>query len=314
MITVENITRKYGEFTAVKGVSFSIAKGEIVGLLGHNGAGKTTTIKVLTGFLEPTSGRVLIDGIDIAENRLAVQRKIGYLPESVPLYPEMSVLHYLDYVCDLRGINESSKPALIREAVEKTGLAVKVHALVSTLSKGYKQRVGVAQAIMHRPEIVILDEPTSGLDPSQIHEMRNLITTLSKSSTVILSTHILQEVEAVCSRVIIILQGEIAADSKLEDLRDSNRLLLTTNQSPEVVKSVLAGLDGVRGVKSMGRENGHAAYALELSGESKSVAPRVAKTVVDRGWELVNLEQERRNLETIFREINAGQRGGAHGN
>ncbi|MCB0338042.1 MAG: ATP-binding cassette domain-containing protein [Bdellovibrionales bacterium] len=303
MIEVSQLTRKYGNFTAVDNVSFEIPKGEIVGLLGHNGAGKTTIMKVLTGYLEPTSGSVTIAGTDITVDRIAVQKRIGYLPENAPLYPDMSVVQYLEYVAELRGLEEDVRARSIREVIDKTALREKAHAQIDTLSKGYKQRVGVAQAILHKPEILILDEPTNGLDPSQIEDMRDLIRELSKNSTVILSTHIMQEVQALCARVIVMLQGKIATDSKLSDLQTSNRLVVSLNQKEEVVSSELRKVKGVARVKRDVASNGHQNYVLDLNVRSDEVSPLVAKLVVEKGWDLYNLYPEQRDLEAIFRDI-----------
>ena len=226
MIEVEGITRKYGELVAVDDVSFSIGKGEVVGLLGHNGAGKTTIMRMLTGYIEPTAGSVVIDGMPLSEARLSIQRKLGYLSENAPLYPDMSVVRYLEYVADLRGVPRAGRPAVLKRALERTWLTDRVLDPVATLSKGYKQRLGVAQAIVHEPEILILDEPTNGLDPTQIFQMRSLVSDLSQKATIIVSTHVLQEVEAVCERVIIMVQGRIAVDARLSELQQSNRLVV----------------------------------------------------------------------------------------
>ena len=192
MIQVENLTRRYGDFTAVDDVSFSIGRGEIVGLLGHNGAGKTTIMKMLTGFLEPTAGTITIDGLAIGRDTTAIQSRIGYLPENCPVWPEMTVIDYLDYQANLHGLPEGQRKAAIAKAIRRTALKEKATSPIQTLSRGYRQRVGVAQAILHDPDIVILDEPTNGLDPTQIRHMRDLIRELAQTATVIVSTHILQ--------------------------------------------------------------------------------------------------------------------------
>jgi ABC-2 type transport system ATP-binding protein len=213
MIEVRELSRSYGELKAVDRVTFDISRREIVGLLGHNGAGKTTIMKMLTGFLEPSSGTIRIEGLEIADCRREIQRRIGYLPENCPLYPDMTVLDHLDYHASLHGIATSGRAAAIRRAVERTELGAKAMAQVATLSRGYRQRLGVAQAILHEPDILILDEPTNGLDPSQIQHMRSLIRELAGHATVIISTHILQEVEAICGRVLIMRAGRLALDS-----------------------------------------------------------------------------------------------------
>ncbi|MFK7825323.1 MAG: ABC transporter ATP-binding protein [Oligoflexales bacterium] len=313
MIEVSKLTRKYGTFTAVKGVSFSIPKGQIVGLLGHNGAGKTTTLKVLTGYLEATSGDVTIDGKDIKDHMLDIQARIGYLPENSPLYPDMTVVQYLDYVAQLRSMPSESIGRGIREAIEATDLGSKSGEKIGTLSKGYRQRVGVAQAIIHRPDILVLDEPTNGLDPTQILAMRKLIKDLSQSATVILSTHIMQEVEAICDRVIIVLDGRIVIDSLLADLRKGNCIQVGLKESMNEVKPVLSSITGIEGV-SVGNSSieGINQYVVEAKGDDPAIAASVAKAVVDNGWSLYALHRDQRDLETVFREANSGSKGAAH--
>ncbi|RME61369.1 MAG: ABC transporter ATP-binding protein [Candidatus Dadabacteria bacterium] len=222
VIELKNVSKRYGDFTAVRDVTFSISKGEIVGMVGHNGAGKTTILRMITGYLEPSEGEVRVGGYNIVEERLLAQRKLGYLPENCPLYSEMTVIEYLQYMGRLRGVAEEELDKKIKTAIDKTSLWEKAKAYISTLSRGYKQRVGVAQAIMHNPEIVILDEPTNGLDPSQIREMRGLIKELSNNATVLVSTHILPEVEAVCERVIMVLAGGIALDKPISEFEDKS--------------------------------------------------------------------------------------------
>jgi ABC-2 type transport system ATP-binding protein len=304
MITCEGLTRNYDDFVAVQDVSFSIQKGEIVGLLGHNGAGKTTIMKTLTGFLEPTAGRVTVDGLEVLENRLEVQRKIGYLPENCPIYADMTVLDYLDYVCELRGMDSSERPAAIRSVIETTHLDEKATSLISKLSRGYRQRVGVAQAIIHKPEILILDEPTNGLDPTQIHDMRSLIKRLSENSTVILSTHIMQEVQAICDRVIIIRHGEVALDSTLKELQSSDRLLVSIGGTGDVAEDTLKSISGVTGVHVESNENGICDFSIQYEKNGESIVPKIAKAVIDKGMELHSLHPEKRDLDTVFREIN----------
>ncbi len=301
MINVEKLTRKYGDFTAVNNVSFEISPGEIVGLLGHNGAGKTTVMKMMTGYLEPTAGDIRIDGLSISSDRQKIQQKIGYLPENCPAYPEMSILGYLDYCAALHGIAKKERPALIREAVERTALAAKATELIATLSRGYRQRVGVAQAILHKPEILILDEPTNGLDPTQILQMRSLITELAKTATVIISTHILQEVQAICGRVIIIKNGCVALDARLDELRQSGRLLVSTKAGQEQALPLFSSLPQVAKA-SAGKENN---FALELKNgaDSKEAAAAIAKAVHEQNWPLYALHFETRTLETVFAEI-----------
>jgi ABC-2 type transport system ATP-binding protein len=304
MIVAEELTRKYADFTAVDRVSFRIPEREVVGLLGHNGAGKTTIMKILTGYLEPTGGRVLVDGFDIETDRSSAQARMGYLPENCPLYPEMTVVDFLDYVADLRGVARSDRPRSVRRAIEATELTDRATQLIGTLSRGYQQRVGVAQAILDEPRILILDEPTNGLDPSQIRHMRDLIRRLAESATVILSTHILQEVQAVCDRVIIIHGGRVALDSPLADLRSGGRLRLVTDAPPTETEKLLGAIETVDGIERGGDAESRHAYTLILRGnDPEEVAPVVARAVHDQGYRLFALHPEQRDIETIFAEV-----------
>lgn len=310
MINVDRLSRKYGDFIAVDEVSFAISPGEIVGLLGHNGAGKTTIMKMLTGYLEPTGGSATIDGRDVVADRRAVQQLIGYLPENCPVYPEMTVIDYLDYCAALRGIAPADRPPRIAEAIRRTGLNERAGWPIANLSRGYRQRTGVAQAILHSPHILILDEPTNGLDPTQIQQMRALITELARQSTVIISTHILQEVQAVCDRVIIMKDGQKALDARLAELHRDDRLLLTVSAEPTPTASALSTLPGVAAVSvasaSAAGSPGQT-YALELEPDSdrQQTAAAIAAAVHDRGWQLFAMHFASRNLETVFAEISA---------
>ena len=245
MIRIENVTRKYGNFKAVDDVSITINSGEIVGLLGHNGAGKTTIMKMITGFLEPTGGTITVNGKEIGADRQAVQKDIGYLPENCPVYPEMTVVEYLDYMASLHGLSEGERAPLVVAAIGRTGLKEKAFQPIATLSRGYRQRTGVAQAILHEPDILILDEPTNGLDPTQIQHMRTLITDLAKSSTVIISTHVLQEVQAICDRVIILKNGRKALDARLDELQTEGRLLLQFGGKEDDPRPLIENCPGV---------------------------------------------------------------------
>ncbi len=308
MIKTNNLTKYYGELTAVDKVSFEIGSGEIVGLLGHNGAGKTTIMKMLTGFLEPSAGSIVIDNLDIAENLNKVQAKIGYLAENCPLYLDMSVIGYLDYAAGLRGLIGSESNNMVRDAINKTMLADKATQIISTLSRGYRQRVGVAQAILNRPEILILDEPTNGLDPSQIQQMREMIIELGKHSTVILSTHIMQEVHAVCDRVLIIRDGRLALDSALVELEKSRRLLLTIDRTPDIARGRLAQINGVMSVEHVFTDGQLNQYGLEMNDSAIPIAEAaapLAKALVGMDFKIYALTPEKRNLETVFSEINS---------
>ncbi len=307
MIKTRNLTRHYGDFTAVDQVSFDIGQGEIIGLLGHNGAGKTTIMKMLTGYLEPSSGSIEIDGLDISTQRSAAQQRIGYLPENCPVYPEMTVIDFLDYAARLHGVAPARQTAAIRRAIARTELADKATQAINTLSRGYRQRVGVAQAILHEPRILVLDEPTNGLDPSQIQHMRQLITELAGDATVIISTHILQEVNAICDRVLIIRNGHKVVDARLDALKNTHRLITVVDQTPEQMLPRLEAVGGVTGVEVIPADDGRHHYALNLAADSSEVAPQVAATLLQQGARLYALYPEQRDLETLFNKINQGE-------
>ena len=298
MIEARELTRRFGDNVAADSVSFSIGQGEIVGLLGHNGAGKTTIMKLLTGFLEPSSGSAEIDGQDVTEHAAEVRRKVGYLPETVPLYSDMTVLDYLEFAATVRGVAPLERVSAVRRAVDATGLREHAPAVIDTLSRGFKQRVGVAQAILHAPRFLILDEPTSGLDPAQTQEMRDLIRRLAESATVILSTHIMQEVDAVCDRVMILRAGELALDEKLVDLQRGQRLYVGTDASEQAVTEAVGErveIDAVDGGWFLGFDR---PLDDELSAE---IATRLVRT----GLALHALQPEKRDLETVFRRVSA---------
>ena len=302
MIDAEGLTRRYGDTLAVNDVSFTIGKGEIVGLLGHNGAGKTTIMKMLTGYLEPSGGHVRVDDLDVVEAAHAVQQQLGYLPENCPVYPEMTVVAYLDYVAGLRGVD--NRPLALREVLAATELTDRALDPIGTLSRGYQQRVGVAQAIVHKPALLILDEPTNGLDPSQTQHMRELIVRLAGEATVILSTHIMQEVDAVCDRVMILRAGELALDERLSALKESARVNLATDAPLEKVQSAI---DGFATASASG--DGFAVTFDGAPDESRVAA--LAERLVGGGVAVHSLAPEKRDLETVFREVtSAGREGG----
>lgn len=307
MIRVSELSRNYGDLTAVDRVSFEIGQGEIVGLLGHNGAGKTTIMKMLTGFLEPTGGSIEVNGLDMDSHRLEVQQGIGYLPENDPLYPEMTVIDYLDFSAQLHGVDASEKNRRIKHAIDMTELISKAADPIATLSRGYRQRVGVAQAILHGPGVLILDEPTNGLDPTQVQHMRDLIRSLAEKSTVILSTHILQEVQAVCDRLIIIRNGRKALDATMQELRAAKRLLVAVDREPVSGLDFFQGLAPVASVELIDSLDDVRRYALELTDqlEVNSAAADIAQSIVAAGIKLFGLHPETRDLETIFGEISA---------
>jgi ABC-2 type transport system ATP-binding protein len=309
MISVENISKSYGAVEALRGISFEVGKGEIVGLLGPNGAGKTTAMKVLTGYLQPTGGSAKVGGIDVVDDPLGVQRIVGYLPENAPLWLDMTVQEYLGLMAELRGIPPAERRARISEAVHDTNLAEQLIRPIGSLSKGFRQRVCLAQAILHRPSVLILDEPTNGLDPTQIVEIRGLVRRLARESTVIVSTHILSEVEASCHRAIIIMNGQIKADARLADLKSTSSAVAAIEARGEDPRPVLAALPGIRRVeREMGRydrpgsDGGFSSWRITAEHEME-LCPLVYDTARERGWRLAELRAEVRTLESVFREL-----------
>ena len=302
MIKVNSLFRNYGDFKAVDDVSFEINKGEVVGLLGHNGAGKTTIMKMMTGYLEPTSGSIEVDQLQIDTDTRAIQARIGYLPENCPVWPEMTVIDYLKYQAHLHGVEDVRIQPAVIDAVRRTSLKEKATSSIQTLTRGYRQRVGVAQAILHSPDIIILDEPTNGLDPTQILQMRELIRELAKTATVILSTHILQEVQAVCERVLIMRDGKLVVDSLIADLQSGRQLRLAIDSGE--ASDYLACVAGVSKVEKLESADGKSSYLLDCG---EVVAPEVAAAIASAGDKLYSLSPEVRNLETVFAEVNTAQ-------
>ncbi|OHD25419.1 MAG: hypothetical protein A2064_03530 [Spirochaetes bacterium GWB1_66_5] len=321
MIEATNLGKRYGALEAVKGVSFGIQAGEVVGLLGPNGAGKTTIMKILTCFMYPSYGTATLGGCDVFTDPLAIKRQVGYLPENAPLYTDLNVMEYLDFIADARGLVGSHKAQRIGEVIGECGLEPVVYRGINTLSKGFRQRTGLAQAIVHNPQILILDEPTSGLDPNQIIEIRQLIKRLGQEKTVILSTHILQEVEATCNRVLILNEGRIVAQGTTEQINRELRgevILAVTVTGGRQPGSTLAGLSGVRevlknepaGVKP-GREAGANRFQLNLSVDPDSgVEERLFDWAVAEGYRIVALVPQRLSLEELF--IKLTREGGAN--
>jgi ABC-2 type transport system ATP-binding protein len=305
MIEVQGLTRRYGAHTALLDVSTTIAAGQVVGLLGHNGAGKTTMMKVLTGFLEPSAGRVTVGGLDVVHERTAVQRRIGYLPENAPLYSDQTVVDYLYGLAALRGVPTAQQASAVAEAAEAVGLHGRMTQRIGTLSKGLKQRVGIAQAIVHRPDVLILDEPTNGLDPSQIESIRELVRALAQHSTVLLSTHILQEVEAVCDRVLVLAAGRLVADGSLRDLTRASALDVAI-QGADDAAHVLTGLTGVQSVTALGPDpdlEGFTRYVVKCDPGQDLPASDVAEAIVRAGWSLGRLSPAQRRLEQAFADL-----------
>ena len=306
MIEVSRVSRMFGTFRAVNDVSFSIPTGQIVGLLGPNGAGKTTTMRMITGFLKPSEGTVKIDGEDIAENPVAAKRKIGYMPESAPLYGEMIVDDYLRYIAEVQGQNADEKvPALCRSR----GLEEVMHKNIAELSRGYRQRVGLAHALMNDPEILILDEPTSGLDPNQIGDVRALIKEIGKTRTVIISTHILGEVEMLCSRVIIISGGKLVADSPTEQLREryghAAVVKLCAAADEARLSAALHGIEGIESISFDKNEDANLVTAYVAAKNGEDLRPTVAKAVISNGIDLYELAVQRNSLEDVFHTLTA---------
>ncbi len=302
MIEVSHVSRTFGTFRAVNDVSFSIPTGQIVGLLGPNGAGKTTTMRMITGFLKPSSGSITIDGIDIAADPVSSKKKIGYMPESAPLYSDMIVDDYLRYIADIQGQNANEKvPLLCREC----GLKEVMHKNIGELSRGYRQRVGLAHALMNDPEILILDEPTSGLDPNQIEDVRSLIKEIGKTRTVIISTHILSEVETLCSRVIIISGGKLVADSPTEQLRTRYGNAATVRVTARATEAELsAALNGINGIASLAFESAEeGATALVSIDGSTELRPQIARAIAEKGYDLFELYLQKNSLEDVFHTL-----------
>lgn len=305
MIEVSNVSRVFGTFRAVNDVSFSIPTGQIVGLLGPNGAGKTTTMRMITGFLKPTSGTIKIDGTDITENPVESKRKIGYMPESAPLYGDMIVDDYLRYIARMQQQDENVKvPLLCKEC----GLEEVMHKNIGELSRGYRQRVGLAHALMNDPEILILDEPTSGLDPNQVEDVRALIKEIGKTRTVIISTHILSEVEMLCSRVIIISGGKLVADSPTDQLRtrygNAAVVRVNANATEAQLSESLKGIEGIQSLSFEKSETGATAL-IAIQGDLE-IRPAVAKAVLYSGYDLYELSLQRNSLEDVFHILTTG--------
>ena len=288
----------------MRGITFHIAPGEIVGLLGPNGAGKTTAIQILTGYLQPDDGTVYVNGLDVLTHTREVQANIGYLPENAPLYPELSVQAYLRMMAELRQIPEDEQVARLSEAIYATGLENHLIRPIGQLSKGFRQRVGLAQAILHRPRLLILDEPTLGLDPTQIVEIRRLLRRLAEHSTVLFSTHILSEVEALCDRVIILMNGQIRADARLSELAATPDAVLVLEDAPIGVDRALCNLSGVRGIERTQTPDGYPAYrVLGQDADGADLCPAIYNLAREEGWQLRELRRDVRTQETVFNEL-----------
>ncbi|MBU4455019.1 ATP-binding cassette domain-containing protein [Patescibacteria group bacterium] len=322
MIEIKNLTKKFGSNTVLDNISFSVKRGEVLGFLGPNGAGKTTTMKIIASFWKPTAGVVEVDGLDVAENSLAVRKKIGYLPETVPLYDDMRVYEYLKFVAEIRGLDKEgirraatngahanvlNMKERIKEVIKICGLSKVARQPIEELSKGYRQRVGLAQAIMHNPDILILDEPTTGLDPNQIAEIRNLIKELGKEKTVILSTHILGEVSATCGRVVIINNGRIVGEGSPDELiakSSGKEIIYVKIKGPkEAVLTKLREMENAVKVEIKDKESDDV-YGYEIEPkQGVDLREHLSMTVMNNGWSILEFSKKSVSLEDVFREL-----------
>lgn len=308
MIEIQGLTKYYGRVEALRDVSFSVARGEVVGFLGPNAAGKTTALRILTGYLPATSGQARVEGFDVLENSLEVRKRIGYMPETVPLYPEMMVRSYLGYCARLRGVSRGDRDKRVADAIGKTRLGEVRDTIIGRLSKGFRQRVGLAQALVHDPPVLVLDEPTIGLDPRQIIETRQLIKELGRDHTIILSTHILPEVSMTCNRVVIINRGRIVAQDRAEGLAarvlSSTRVLLRVLRPASDAAATLAAIPGVTGVR---REDDRT-FVVESKLDA-DVREQVARDAVARNWGLIELRPVELSLEDVFLHLTMEEEG-----
>ena len=303
VIEVNNLCKNYGERKAIQDINFKISQGDVVGLLGPNGAGKSTTMKIITGFMAPTSGVAKICGIDVYENPIEVKKRIGYLPEAPPVYLDMTIQEYLNFVSDLKLVPSAKKKALIEKALQKTQLLDVRTRLIKNLSKGFRQRVGIAQALVSDPDVLVLDEPTVGLDPKQVAEVRELIKELKGQHTIILSTHILPEVQATCNRVIIIHNGQIKAEDSIENIEKLNQSLITVNVRTKkdiLLTSEFKKIAGVEGVEEVGTTS----YRIHVKDED--VLDLIAQQILKSGAGLRELTPARENLEDVFLKLTYG--------
>ena len=318
MIVADSLTRKFGSRTAVDGISFTVPKGEVVGFLGPNGAGKSTTLKMVSGFLPPTSGHVKVAGFDVADESLEVRKRLGYMPEAVPLYPEMRVEEYLSFRGEIKGVARAKRRDAIQRAMELADVKDVARRLVGELSKGYKQRVGLADALVSEPELLILDEPTAGLDPNQILQVRELIKTLGKKHTIFLSTHILSEVEAVCSRVVIIAKGKIVGEGTTEELRgDAHEAVLVVRGTEDAARAAIANVSGVKISGEPTKLEADAGggtpvlrFVLAVSdadARSANRAEEIVAACVSAKLGVRGMDLRGKSLEAIFRELTANE-------
>ena len=306
MIEVQHLTKRYGPVTAVDDVSFKAERGEILGFLGPNGAGKTTTMRVLTGYMPATDGKAIVAGYDVLEQPVEAKRRTGYLPETPPLYPDMTVFDYLTFCARIKGVPRSERATRLRNVMERTQIADVAKRHCAKLSKGYRQRVGLAQALLHNPEVLILDEPTAGLDPKQIIETRRLIKGLGGDHTIILSTHILPEVSQTCNRIVIINKGRVVAvdtpDNLTARLRGSETLYVQVDAMGADAEGMLSSIPGVTRVSTSDRRDSIAGFEVD-SDSGRDVRRELAAAIVNRGWGLLELRPMRMGLEEIFLKV-----------
>jgi len=310
VISVENLTKRYASKTAIEGMSFHVEKGEILGFLGPNGAGKTTTMRIITGYMPSTDGTVKVDGYDVADQPLEVRRRIGYLPENPPLYHEMTVAGYLRFVAKLKGVAGSNLQGEVDRVMGKVNITDVKGRIIAKLSKGYKQRVGIAQALLNDPPVLILDEPTIGLDPKQIHEVRELVKSLAGNHTVVLSTHILPEVEQTCHRVIIIDRGKIVAVDTPQNLRaqiqGAARVIMEIDGPSGEVMAAMRAVPGVLEVRVASQDGSRNRFYID-SEMGREIRTDLARTVVQKGWGLLELQSENMSLEDIFIKLTTAE-------
>lgn len=315
MIVIENLSKRYADREVVRDVSFHVKQGEILGFLGPNGAGKSTTMKMLTGYLTPSAGRVEIGGFDMAKEPLKAKSLLGYMPENPPLYPEMSVRDYLVFAAKLRGVPSREVKAAVDEVIARCFLSEVPNKLIAHLSKGFQQRVGLAQALVHKPRVLVLDEPTNGLDPKQIIQIRELIKGLAQDHTVILSTHILPEVQVTCSRVLIINQGAVVAEGRPEELegklRGGMRIELTARAPESDLRTQLQDLAGVSQLTLTPKDEGLVSVSLDVP-SGQDLRERIAAEVVGRGWGLLELRSVGLSLEEIFLKLTTADSAASH--
>ncbi|MFQ5936673.1 MAG: ABC transporter ATP-binding protein [Acidiferrobacterales bacterium] len=311
MVEIKNLSKYFGPITAVDDVSFQVDRGEVLGFLGPNGAGKSTTMKMITGFLAPDTGSVIIDGDDLETAPIAVKKRIGYLPEGAPLYADMTPQAFLDFIAEIRGFRGEDKRRRLDDIIAKVHLEQVLSQPIATLSKGFKRRVGLAQAILHDPEVLILDEPTDGLDPNQKHEVRTLISKMAREKAIILSTHILEEVDAVCTRAIIIARGRLVCDGRPAELEARSRAhnaitLAVRGETANSAQQELHALEGVDTVEVLGEMDGVARFQIYPKG-GRSIVASVSAAARERGWTIEELRVERGHLDEVFRAITSGQ-------